>query len=223
MKNTLIESGVYQLFLNHKKELYLEKKDYNNKEMYLEIIPDIESINECFKIYNATTRRKKYNFNELCKWYYAINYVPTHKKYKMIFGTLDFNDKTLQNTSKETRRRYVSRFLNKNAYHYIANIDYGELKGREHYHFIAMVENKILIDDWLQYGGGKFLYIKFTKKDIKATKNYLLKLNNHSYKESTKQEKLIRDRKEDKIIDFYIDNIATQDFKRFKMLINSYE
>lgn len=141
----------------------------------------------------------------------------------MIFGTLDFKDEALENTSKETRRRYVTRFLNNNTFHYIANIDYGKKNGREHYHFIAMVEDKISIQDWLSYGGGKFQFIPFAKKDIKATKNYLLKLNNHSYKESTKQERIIKDRREDKIIDFYIDNIAEKDFKRFKVLINSYE
>lgn len=222
MKNTLIESGVYKLFLNYKKELYLSKKDYNDKCMYLELIPDIESINECFRIYNANRDRKRNNFNELCKWYYAIMNIPTHKKYKIIFGTLTFNDESLDRTSKETRRRYVTRFLNDNTYHYIANIDYGELKQREHYHFIAMVEDRIDCNKW-KYGASKFQFVPFTKKDIKSTKNYLFKLNNHSYKESTKQERIIKDRKEDSIIDFYIDNIATQDFHRFKLLLNSYE
>lgn len=220
MKNTLIQSGVYQLFLNYKKNLYLEKKEYNNELMYLEIIPDIEMIKECFKIYKANRQRKYNNWNEICKWYYAITMIPTHKKYKMIFGTLNFKEETLQNTSKITRRRYITRYLNENTFHYIANIDFGEKKGREHYHFIAMVEDKISIENWLKYGGGKFQYIPFTNKDIKAVKNYLLKLNNHSYKESTKQERIIRDRKQDKIIDYYIENIAGVDFHKFKLMLN---
>lgn len=59
MKNTLIESGVYELFLDLKKKLYLNKLDYNDKNMYLQLIPDMTNIEECFKIYNANRQRKR--------------------------------------------------------------------------------------------------------------------------------------------------------------------
>ena len=58
---------------------------------------------------------------------------------KCIFGTLTFNDRALK-TSSETRRRYVTRFLNDFDVPYIANIDFGAEKGREHYHFVILKE-----------------------------------------------------------------------------------
>lgn len=117
-----------------------------------------------------------------------------YKKYKIIFGTLTFSDETLEKTSKETRRRLVARYLksDKNVVHYIANIDYGDEKEREHYHFLAFAKDKIEMK-WNK-GFSYFKELKQTRKDIKATTKYILKLNNHCFKESTKLERLIRDR-----------------------------
>lgn len=224
MKNSLITSGVYDLFLDTKKQLYLLKEDYNAKELYLKVIPNIsiQEIEECFKIYNANRQRKYNNWNEICKWCYALEKIPIYKDYKLVFGTLTFNDTCLNKTSERTRARYVTWFLSENTYHYIANIDYGIKNNREHYHFLALIKENIDMSKW-QYGGNNIKQVKLSKKDIKRTKNYLLKLNNHSYKASTKQKRIIRDRKEDKIIDFFIENIATQDFHRYKLLLNQYE
>lgn len=190
MKNSLILSGVYDLFLETKKQFYLLNLDYNNIDMYLNIIPDKEMVNECFKIYRANRQRKYNNWNEICKWYYALENIAAYKNHKLVFGTLTFNDKTLSNTSERTRTRYVTKFLSDNTYHYIANIDYGEKNNREHYHFIAMIKRDIDMTKW-KYGGNKILNIPLKSKDVKAIKNYLLKLNNHSYKTSTRQKELL--------------------------------
>ena len=222
MKNSLITSGVYQLFLDTKKQFYLNDLEYNNENQYLEVIPDIEVVKECFKIYRANRQRKYNNWNEICKWYFALEKINLYKKYKLVFGTLTFNDKTLKNTSERTRTRYVTKFLSDNTFHYIANIDFGEKNNREHYHFIAMIEKNIDMSKW-SYGGNKILNIPLKKRDVKSVKNYLLKLNNHSYKESTKQKRIIRDRKEDKILDYFIEEIASESFHKFKLLLNSYE
>lgn len=222
MKNSLIISGVYDLFLTYKKQLYLLKLDYNNEESYLNVIPDIEDIKECFKIYRANRQRKYNNWNEICKWCYALNFIPIYKKYKLVFGTLTFNNESLNKTSEKTRKVYVTRFLNEETKHYIANIDYGKKNNREHYHFIALIEKNIDLEKWT-LGALKVQVIPLLKKDIKATKNYLLKLNNHSYKDTTRQKRIIRDRHEDKIIDYYIENIAGESFHKYKILLNSYE
>ena len=85
-----------------------------------------------------------------------------------------------------------------------------------------MIKENIDLKKW-SYGGNKIQNIPLKKKDIKSTKNYLLKLNNHSYKSSTRQKRIIRDRREDKIIDFFIENIATESFHKFKLLLNTNE
>lgn len=216
-------SGVYDLFLSIKKQLYLDKKQYNEPKSYLEFIPNEDMIHECFKIYNANRQRKKNNWNEICKWCFSIQNYKPYKNYKIIFGTLNFNDKTLNKTSERTRARYVVKYLSENTIHYIANIDYGKKNGREHYHFLAMVEDNISGTNWHKFGGCKFQIVPIKNKDIKCTKNYLLKLNNHSYKSSTRQKRIIRDRQEDYYIDYFIDNIASDAFHRYKLKLNVYE
>lgn len=54
------------------------------------------------------------------------------------FLTLTFNDDTLNRTCEQTRRKYVTWFLKSFANVYIANIDYGSVNGREHYHAVVL-------------------------------------------------------------------------------------
>ena len=58
------------------------------------------------------------------------------------FLTLTFTDEVLNNTTEETRRRYVARFLKSISENYVGNIDYGSKNEREHYH--AIVEGQDL-------------------------------------------------------------------------------
>ena len=51
-----------------------------------------------------------------------------------IFLSMSFNDPTIQKTNAETRKRYIKNYLKNETALYIANIDYGAKKGREHYH-----------------------------------------------------------------------------------------
>lgn len=220
MKNTLIVGGVYELFLQAKKNYYLQGQSYNDIESYLEIIPDKEMVKECFKIYNANRQRKKNNWLELCKWVYAITHIKSYQGYHLIFGTLTFSDKTLESTSERTRTRYVTKYLSDHTFHYTANIDFGEKNNREHYHFIAMVKDDLKCKNW-KYGISKYERIAISPRDLKRVKNYLLKLNNHSYKSSTKQKRIIRDRQKDSIIDYFIENIASEDFHKFKLLLEN--
>lgn len=222
MKNTLILSGVYDAFLIRKKELYLNQQDSKNKNNYLDLIPELEQIEECFKIYNANHQRKYNNWNEICKWCFAIQELQTFKSFKLVFGTLTFKSKVLEKTCERTRARYVTSFLSSQAFHYVANIDYGKKNGREHYHFLAMIEKNMDMTKW-NYGSNKIEIVPMIKKDIKATKNYLLKLNNHSYKNSTRQKRIIRDRNENKIIDLYCNKYAINSFRKYKLEMSLYE
>lgn len=217
MKHQLIMSGAYDNFLELKKMLWLNHMDYNNKSLYSNLMEQ-EEIDECFRIYNATRQRKKNNWNELCKWSFAITYLPKYKDYKLLFGTLTFTDKVLNDTSKKTRQVYITRFLKDNTIHYMANIDFGSKNNREHYHFIAMVKDKLNCNLW-KYGASKFQFIPLESKDLRKTKNYLLKLNNHSYKSSTKENRIIRDRNID-FLEKYINLFGDELFRRYKMSLN---
>ena len=212
-KTYLIESGIYKVFLEMKKSFYLSDKDSHDIELYSPVL-SAEQTNLCFKIYNANHQRKKRNLDDIAKWCFAIDKIPRYKNYMIIFGTLDFTDKALNTTTPKTRRIVVSRYIRQFAENYIANIDFGEKKGREHYHFIAFTKNKFDINQW-NYGGGKFLQVPINEKDIKSTKNYVLKLNNHSYKESTKLQRVIKDK--NNILDNIVELLFLQEFKQYKL------
>lgn len=111
------------------------------------------------------------------------------------FLTLTFTDEVLANTTEETRRRYVSRFLKSKCTDYVANIDYGKLNGREHYHAVV---NGIDIDmaDWDKYGFSHCVPVGRKDDHTTASKisKYLYKLSNHATKETTQRKKIIYSR-----------------------------
>lgn len=97
-----------------------------------------------------------------------------------IFITLTFNNDTLSNTSVETRRRYVARYLKANSTKYVANIDYGSKKGREHYH--AVVDSDISFTSWYKYGAINVERVRTQETDLVRVSRYVAKLSNHALK-----------------------------------------
>lgn len=100
-----------------------------------------------------------------------------------LFITLTFNDIVLNKSSYDIRRRYVREFLKEYSDYYIANIDFGEKNGREHYHAILLAD-KVSNRSW-RYGAINFKKIHKDKKSIEAISLYVNKLSNHALKKST--------------------------------------
>lgn len=114
-----------------------------------------------------------------------------------LFLTLTFDDHTMSETTAETRRKYVLRFFEQFGVRYIANVDYGERNGREHYHAIIEIE-KIDYHLW-EYGiinGQKVRYNADDKSDVSALRlaKYVSKLVNHAIKATTRRQALIYSR-----------------------------
>ena len=111
-----------------------------------------------------------------------------------LFLTLTFNDKSLETTTPEQRRKAVSRYLKKFNCPYVANIDFGSKNHREHYHAVINCD-KVNYKYWI-YGcvNGE----KIRNKDIESDKaklaKYICKLSNHAIKETTKRSTLIYSR-----------------------------
>lgn len=110
------------------------------------------------------------------------------------FLTITWTDYYLSPTSpgylKEgTRREYITKFLKKISTDYVANIDFGEKNGREHYHAVVQADN-INFNDW-KYGNLDFKLITYTKNDCVELARYVSKLTNHAIKETTKRTSLI--------------------------------
>lgn len=111
---------------------------------------------------------------------------------KAIFITLTFTDNTFAKTSVITRRRYVARYLKANSKNYVANIDFGAIKGREHYH--ALVDNDIDFTKWHKYGAIKVERVKTSESDLSRVALYVSKLTNHALKVGENAPRLIYSR-----------------------------
>lgn len=106
------------------------------------------------------------------------------------FVTLTFNDKTLARTSKDTRRQYVRRNLQKHFEIYVANIDYGTKNEREHYHALIYCQHDPMNEIkafWDKYGFSKVEQVRTTEDDAKRTIKYVVKLTRHALKETTQK------------------------------------
>ena len=113
-----------------------------------------------------------------------------------LFLTLTFKNEVFEKTSKETRRTYVRRYLKQYSDNYIANIDYGDENGREHYHAVVDGIRDLNFEDWYKsYGAIKMRHIKTKEQQAEIISSYITKLTNHTIKNSTNNERLIYSRK----------------------------
>jgi hypothetical protein len=211
-RNEIITSGIYNLYKERKQYLFSKIEDIENPDNYKDIIDQVD-LRECIKIYKSERQRKNRTKERIIKWNFYINRINEGRKYKIVFGTLTFKDKELK-LNKKTRRRYVQNFLRENTISYIANIDYGKINNREHYHFIAMIKNNIECKKWKNIINIKKVATKID--DIERVKNYIMKMNNHAYKESTKRiESMIQDR--NRYIDKIIDTMYKEEYRKYRL------
>lgn len=158
-----------EIIMTLKKAREINEKNYNNKDWL-----EARKINNCY--YHRSLRLKNRITNYL-------------KKGQCIFLTLTFTDKTLNNTSSETRKKYVKNYLKSCSDYYIANIDFGGKNDREHYHAIV-VADKVNYSKWHKYGALKGQKINGRACEVKLSK-YVSKLTNHAIKETTKRNVII--------------------------------
>lgn len=118
------------------------------------------------------------------------------KQPSAIFLSLTFNDQVFEKMNSQSRRKNITRFLKKTCKCYIANIDYGSQKEREHYHALVIpLDNKIDNKEYEKvfYGSNiDFERVRISRKkncDIESTSKkiskYVSKLTNHAIKETT--------------------------------------
>lgn len=132
------------------------------------------------------------------------NYERTHRlkeriKFMMSLGdclflTFTFNNGTLLTTKASSRRQFVRKFLSLYSNKYVANIDYGAKKGREHYHAVILTDN---VDPHLwKYGALNIERIHKANSEGRLS-NYISKLTNHAIKKTTKRSVIIYGRSKD--------------------------
>lgn len=155
------------------------------------------------KILNEKQNRKnkRYRTKEKFKELYRLmDYIRNENK-KVVFGTITLNDYYL-NMKEDTYIRKINKWLKSHFIYVILNKDFGSKTEREHYHFIGLTTEEIettkkkskkgyeifeLVNKDYDMGFEPTLcLINLKKNDIEQTVNYLLKLNNHSNKTTTR-------------------------------------
>ena len=107
------------------------------------------------------------------------------------FLTFTFNKHSLDNLSASTRKTYVTRFLKKLDTLYVANIDFGKINEREHFHAVCC-SDYVDYTSW-NYGALNGQLVR-TVEDSPALSKYISKLTNHAIKETTKRSSMIYSR-----------------------------
>ena len=116
--------------------------------------------------------------------------------YKCCFLTLTFRDDVFISTTDIERRKAVSRYLKSFGVPYVANLDFGAEKDREHYHALLCVES-IDYKEWFEkFGAIKSKKVRLSDLDKSKSKlsKYICKLSNHAIKDTTKRSALLYSR-----------------------------
>lgn len=110
-----------------------------------------------------------------------------------LFLTFTFTDKALSKTSPQYRRHQVTDFLKKYSNSYVANVDFGEKNGREHYHAFIQCD-MVSQTDW-KHGNLDWERVR-PSSDPLCMSRYMSKLVNHAVKDTCKRNSLIYSRSE---------------------------
>lgn len=153
-------------------DIWYEKMMFYGSELWLEA----KRVNGAR--YARNTRLWKRIYSMLCKG-------------QCIFLTLTFTDYDLSHSTFDDRRRWVRRYLKSQSDYYIANIDFGEKNGREHYHAVILAD-KVSYSEWNSKHGninGKIIHCGV--EDAKRLSKYVSKLTNHAIKDTAKSFRVI--------------------------------
>ena len=207
-RRAILSDGTYQKYTEKRKKAFIEKEPEKVYSVQVdedtgEVLPgtvlnqdyfqlDEETLTECERIRNSKNKQRQ-------KIEEHITFLFELQNCDLYFGTFNFNDDALTKT-EDTRKQSIRRLLNKIAEDYILNIDYGEKKGREHYHAIIAIrknketkyENeyghlKIKELDAYKYGNYDLEEIKTEKIDKERLARYITKLTMHSVKVKQKK------------------------------------
>lgn len=192
---------------------YLKSNDleinYHKYNKY-DFVKDIPGMSP--DIFNEIVRMKRNRSQKRCRYkskvYRMIELADSMKRElgvnpKLVFATMTLNDKSL-NQKEETRLKKISKWTKKHFAYAIVNKDFGKKNEREHYHLIGITYE--LLEDTGKKSKKGYKEYRFKNQDYKCgfeptmlminykdtekMNSYLLKLNNHSNKDTTKANRI---------------------------------
>ena len=163
---------------------------------------------EVFKVLvNRKQNRKNKRYRTKQKYKEIFQLSLRSEDSKIVFGTITLNDYYLS-LEERTRTKLINKWLKSHFVYSILNKDFGKKTEREHYHFIGLTIQPIkqCFNDQqepIKSKKGYYIYtlekrdfrlgfepdlclVDLQKNDLDKTINYLLKLNNHSTKITTR-------------------------------------
>ena len=112
---------------------------------------------------------------------------------KMVFLTFTFDNYSLTHNNADSLKQAVRRFLKRYGIKYVANVDYGAINGRKHFHAVALIEGELNYKLW-NYGALNGRKVNLNETASKRMSKYITKLSLHAIKESTQFNRLIYSR-----------------------------
>lgn len=170
----------YYSYVNNCNDLYdnipIDILPYMSFYYYVKKYPRLCAI--CEKLY-ASNRAK---VRRVHKRIVGMLYTDDGEINDCLFVTLTFSDEVLDMTSQKTRRVYVARFLKSQFKDYVANIDFGDVNSREHYHAIIGAGH-IDLSKWY-YDMHSRINVQHIRSNSKKIAEYINKLTYHSVKDT---------------------------------------
>ena len=177
----------------------LDIKELNNYSNFKALMSE-----EVFKVLvnrKQNRKNKRYRTKQKYKEIYQLSL--NSKDSKIVFGTITLNDYYLS-LEERTRTKLINKWLKAHFIYSILNKDYGSKNEREHYHFIGLTIQPLeqclnASNEPKKSKKGYYIYelqkkdyklgfeptlclVDLKENDLDKTINYLLKLNNHSTK-----------------------------------------
>lgn len=190
-RESVVESGLCQLVKNISWEVYNNRLESSVSEILLNSGYESEEIKLAIKVNNAWFAKCRRIRERLL----LMEKRAKEHNAKMFFVTFTFNDETLSKNSEESLKVYTRRFLKKYCLDYTANVDFGKLNKRIHFHAVVVCKGVLPYKEWFEdckYGTMKAEYIRFSQKDEeKKISKYINKLSLHAIKTTTGLKRLI--------------------------------
>lgn len=195
MKESMV---IYKCHCKQLKNEGLALEELNNYANFKNLFSKYEF--ECIIKEKQNRKNKRYRTKNKFMELYQIKDLLNTESY-IVFGTITLDDKNLSK-KENTYIRKIHSWLKEHFIYSILNKDYGSKTEREHYHFIGLTTEELeskgskskkgyeiyeLVNKTYKMGFEPTLcLVDLQTNDIKKTTNYLLKLNNHSNKITTK-------------------------------------
>lgn len=208
-KRELIENGTYREYIKARTEIYKRTKtdedDYFTQQMRKSEFFALErqyaekygfGTLKCLQQIHEASRKRRQKAEVHVVWW-LDNY--DMSRYIIVLGTLTFSDEMLHQWSEKYRREKIQQTLKSACVDYIADIDFGERNGREHYHFIGLFDRdtlykvkgkgkgadkkfykSVVLDEWQAFYDIK--EVIESEKDRRKCISYMSKVTNYALK-----------------------------------------